>query len=74
MRFYEATSSWIGESYVRMYVWADGDLEATRLLQERIAGTKYADSKWSINELFRDETPAFCTLPSDCGFEMPEKL
>ena len=76
---YCVSNGYYGESYVRVYVWANDGGEAIELAQ---AALKKDDSysavdadyhdimKLQVKFLFSADSPSFCTMPSDSGFEM----
>ena len=80
MKLYQAENGYMGESYVRVYVWAKGWEEARALAEasfERAAkqdgydGQPYCAAR-KIVELFDASSEAFATRPSDAGWRKPE--
>lgn len=79
MQLYEVTNGWFGESYVRVYVWAENDNQAKNMARasfERAAlselpmldnRTSYF-SDLTVKRLFGSLDTPFVTAPSDAGF------
>lgn len=86
MSLYEVTNGFCGQSYVRCYVWADGEAAALELSLERFRGESSekpdprmdakAVERWQENLevtlLFSADAQAFSTFPSDEGFELTD--
>ena len=66
MQLYEATNGYIGESYVRLYVWAKSQERATELAREKFKNGK---DQIVLELLFSSDTSEFCTDVSDNGWE-----
>lgn len=64
MKLYEATNGMIGCSYVRCYVWANNKEEARQMATELFSEPR----KVKIEFLFKNDSPPFCTKPSDEGW------
>ncbi len=77
MQLYEATNGWTGESYMRVYVWAENEhraLTAAIYAFQSNAPTAYKqrDAYWKdvqIKKLFDSSAGMFSTAPSDSGFD-----
>ena len=69
---YEFTTTWTGESYVRVYVWADSEGEAMKLafVAFREENPKYVEGGLTSHKLFSADAESFATKPSDSGFEI----
>jgi hypothetical protein len=71
MNLYEITNGYVGESYVRVYVWAKDDEQAYGLAEERFGKAGYPEeAPLSLKVLFSQDAQPFCTIPSDEGFVM----
>ena len=74
MYLFEVTNGYTGESYVRVYVWAENEESALVLARQsnkENAGT-YSEKYWSTlrcTKLFSEHDSSFCTLPDDAGWE-----
>lgn len=70
MKLYEATNGFVGESYVRAYVWAENEEQAKALAKEAFDNhASYRGSQVSLRLLFSSSVKPFCTEPSDAGWE-----
>lgn len=79
MNFYEITNGWTGESYVRVYVWAQDEAQAIELAREsfkrkaeseyRVLESKWDTSRFHVEKLVSSDSEAFASKPSDSGFE-----
>ena len=69
---YVATNGWVGESYVRAYVWADSEAEAKTLATAAFekANPKYLSNGIKVEKLFSADAESFASQPSDDGFRM----
>lgn len=69
MNLYEITNGYLGESYVRVYVWAADEEQALSLAEHKYKAAGYrAYAPKHVELLFSQEAEPFCTIPSDCGF------
>jgi hypothetical protein len=79
MKLYEVTSGAIGCSYVRSYVWAHDENEASRLARQAFAAGQNPMAKTApvappqlVELLDADKTTVpFATTPSDEGWQGP---
>ncbi len=79
MNLYVVCNGWMGESYLRVYVWA---VTAEQALQMAITefekdGRQYNKnaaywdaSNMEVKLLFSGDSAAFATKPSDSGFDL----
>lgn len=69
MHLYEVTNGWIGESYVRVYAWADDEVTALAMARAAYARDR-PDSveRLIITHLFSATDNSFVTDPSDSGW------
>lgn len=69
-RLFEITNGAIGESYVRVYAWADSEDRALELAHEQflLAGKSFVNLH--AVRLFAEGMDEFCTAPSDCGWHL----
>jgi len=76
MHLYEVTNGWMGESYIRCYVWAENEILARELaIQAFQKRSEYASNPLfaeisSIFRLFSASDPSFVTKVSDSGFNL----
>ena len=72
MKLFEIRNGYHGESYVRVYAWAETKEEAIALAQKSFTESKAypLDSRLEIKELLDQSTGRFVSLPSDSGFEL----
>lgn len=76
MHLYEVTNGWMGESYIRCYVWAENEILARELaIQAFQKRSEYASNPLfaeisSIFRLFSESDPSFVTKVSDSGFNL----
>jgi hypothetical protein len=69
MNLYEIINSDMGESYVRVYVWAEDEEQAYSLARAKFNEKGYKISTpLSIKFLFSQDEKPFSTIPSDTGF------
>ena len=69
MNLYEITNGYVGESYVRVYVWAEDEEQAFSLAEPKFDEKGYETSTpLSIKFLFAQDEKPFSTIPSDDGF------
>ena len=68
MILYECTNGQVGESYVRVYVWARNDTVAEELAKLKFKTCNYASSKVEVRYLFSNLAESFISEPSDSGF------
>lgn len=79
-KLYVVVNKYIGESYIRVYVWCEDVETALRMAHDAFKKEaderKYAkyDSDYytdlEAKELFAADAAPFVTLPSDSGFDM----
>lgn len=69
---YEATNGWMGESYVRCYVWAESKERAFVLADEAFAreNPNYKPGNISMRPMLNADSEEFASTPSDSGFEI----
>lgn len=78
MHFYEISNGWTGESYVRVYAWAESEEQALNMAKEKLkaaAGKAYDESYYerlNIQHWFSADAAPFCSEVSDEGFEMED--
>ena len=68
MNLYEVTNSYVGESYVRVYVWAESEIHALSMAREKFKKAKMSTDRLEINILFSGDSKPFCSDVSDTGF------
>jgi hypothetical protein len=81
MHLFEVTNGYLGESYVRVYVWAADEATALLLAKETYQA-RDSDSNFQYTQkpatywenlkcvrLFSAGDTPFCTLPDDSGWE-----
>jgi hypothetical protein len=80
MSLYVVTNGFVGETYVRVYVWAPDEVAAVSLAREafkkKAEAENYDKSYWSYLrclKVFSNTDVPFCTLPSDSGFHMEDE-
>lgn len=66
MQLYEATNGYVGQDYVRLYVWAKSQERATELALQKF---KNGRDKIVLELLFSADTSEFCTDVSDTGWD-----
>lgn len=70
---YEVTNGYIGESYVRVYVWAISEAQALELAQQSFKSA-HPNNRSDYSEdltaklLFKSDSAPFATRPSDDGW------
>lgn len=74
MYLFEVTNGFIGESYIRVYVWADSEEAALAFARQTYQDNakNYGEHYWSnlhCRKLFSQTDSSFCTLPDDAGWE-----
>ncbi len=77
MHLFEVTNGYTGESYVRVYVWAENEETALALAQQtyQLHAGQHGEKYWSTlhsTKLFSQGDGPFCTLPDDAGWETAE--
>ena len=70
MTLYEVKNGQVGESYVRVYVWAKTVTIARELAWEKFIVTGYSVETIVEKAIFSEWTSQFCSEPSDTGFEL----
>ncbi|RIK41617.1 MAG: hypothetical protein DCC55_11410 [Chloroflexi bacterium] len=73
MGLYEITNGYVGESYLRVYAWAESEEQALEMARQRLQvedgyPAQYAENL-RIELLFDAQEPPFVTDPSSTGFE-----
>ena len=79
MQLFEAVNGYIGESFVRLYIWAENDAQAQHLAEvafqregERLRqGPEYWEHV-RLSMLFDGTASPFATAPSDYGWRTQE--
>lgn len=70
MNLYEIANGWIGESYVRTYVWAHDEAEARILAAEAFESRQEGSSEdMRVTFCFSSDAQPFASVPSDSGWE-----
>lgn len=72
MSLYEVQNGWMGESHVRVYVWAASEPEARSPALESFRKVRASDDyarAVNVRRLFGADDPPFATSPSDAGFD-----
>lgn len=78
MNLYEVRNGYIGESYVRVYIWCRSEAEAVEMARSQFAAERtYLDEpeyseRLTAHLLFSSDAAPFVTEPSDSGLDMPE--
>lgn len=77
MTLFEITNNYVGESYVRVYAWAETEAQALDMARQRFR-TDHVSPGYSrnltIKALFNADDAPFVTSPSDTGWEIsPEE-
>lgn len=73
LTLYEVTNGYIGESYVRVYVWAISEAQALELAQQSFKSA-HPNNRSDYSEdltaklLFKSDSAPFATRPSDDGW------
>jgi len=70
MNLYEVRNGYMGESYVRVYVWCEG-IDVAREMASKIDEKWQAADELEVEFLFSEHSVPFITLPSDSGWFMP---
>lgn len=70
MALYEAVNGYLGESYVRVYVWAASEDEARRLANAAFEAAGMSLTT-HIRFLFASKSVSFATTPDDSGWPVP---
>ena len=79
MFLFEVTNGYIGESYVRVYVWAADEASARALAEtsyrtedeQRLPYNRYGEKCWTdlkCQKLMSSDDMPFATVPSDSGW------
>lgn len=68
MKLFEATNGWIGESYVRRYVWTTDATRAEALVRE--LGGNWDTPELRIVEVFDQDASEFVSEESDSGLQL----
>lgn len=63
---YEVRNGYMGESYVRAYVWCDSVEQAKQMALA--LGDKWDEGDLQVELLFTEDRAQFITLPSDSGW------
>jgi len=83
VNLYVVANGYMGESYVRVYVWAQDEAQAIDLARksferDAIIYKKSDDARWDssrfrVRYLFTADALPFATMPSDTGFATWER-
>lgn len=79
MKLFEATNGYMGESYIRVYIWCENQFQARNLARAAFERHALANpvvkpkvryfSTIEVTELFDALVSPFVTAPSDSGFD-----
>lgn len=69
MNLYEVANGWMGESYVRVYVWCEDEETALRMALERYrSNPREITDELYIKKLLSSDDLPFATIPNDGGW------
>jgi hypothetical protein len=72
VKLYEVRNGFIGEGYVRVYVWSPDEETARQLAADAFRKDDESENYWTnleVEELFDARRAPFATAPSDCGWK-----
>lgn len=70
MNLYEVLNGYMGESYVRVYIWTDTEESARDMALQAFSSKGYEAGTLHVEKLFSQDDKPFATLPSDSGWDI----